>query len=258
VAVALAQIGEFSFLLADEARRHQLLPTEGYSLLVACALLSITVNPLLFRLVDPLEKWLRGKPRFWRALSRRSEAGGAELNLEMQTRRIRGDQGEVRPVAAVIVGYGPVGQTASRILKEFGVRPVVVDLNLDTVRRLAESGGLAVYGDATQRDILEAAGIQEAKYLLVTVPEVLVRTVVILAAKNLNPNLRVFARARYLQERAWLEEVGATGVVTEEGETALGLAVLLLREVGADEDRIREEVRTIRGELGVGGREDQA
>ena len=80
----------------------------------------------------------------------------------------------------------------------------------------------------------------------------------ILAAKDLNPKLRVFARARYLQERAWLEEVGATGVVTEEGETALGLAVLLLREVGADEDRIREEVRTIQGELGAHGAEDQA
>ena len=75
VAVALAQIGEFSFLLADEARRHQLLPTEGYSLLVACALLSITVNPLLFRLIDPLEKWLRGKRRFWCQVSDSRFAG---------------------------------------------------------------------------------------------------------------------------------------------------------------------------------------
>ena len=249
VAVALAQIGEFSFLLADEARRNQLLPTEGYSLLVACAILSITVNPLLFRAIEPLEKWLHSKPRFWQALNRRSEAGGAELNLDMRVKLTAVQQGEDKPVTAVIVGYGPVGQTASRIVQKFGVRPVVVDLNLDTVRGLVESGGLAVYGDATQRNILEAAGIQEAKYLLVTVPEVLARTVVTMAAKDLNPNLRVFARARYLQERAWLEEVGATGVVTEEGETAIGLAALLLRELGAPENRIREEIRTIRGEL---------
>ena len=77
----------------------------------------------------------------------------------------------------------------------------------------------------------------------------LVRTVVILTAKDLNPELRVFARARYIQERAWLEEVGATGVVTEEAETALGLAVLLLREMNADEDRIRNEIRKIQEEL---------
>jgi CPA2 family monovalent cation:H+ antiporter-2 len=160
-------------------------------------------------------------------------------------------------VTAVVVGYGPVGQTACRILKEFGVRPVVVDLNLDTVRSLAESGELAVYGDATQREILAAAGIREAKYLLVAVPEVLTRTVVILAAKDLNPDLRVFARARYIQERAWLEEVGATGVVTEEAETAVGLAVLLLREVGADQERVREEIRRIQEELRARGADDQ-
>jgi monovalent cation:H+ antiporter-2, CPA2 family len=250
VAIALSQIGEFSFLLADEARRHQLLATEAYSLLVACAILSITVNPLLFRAIEPLEKWLRSQPRFWHALNRRSDAGGAELNMEMRGRLTAVDQGEKQPVTAVIVGYGPVGQTASRVLKNFGVRSVVVDLNLDTVRGLADAGELAIYGDATQRDILEAARIQAAKYLLVTIPEVLARTVVILAAKDLNPHLRVFARARYLQERAWLEEVGATGVVTEEGETAIGLAVLLLREMGAPEDRIQEEIHMIQSELG--------
>ena len=249
VAMALAQIGEFSFLLADEAMRNQLLPAEGHSLLVACAILSITLNPLLFHGINPLEKWLRSTPRLWRALSRRSEVGGTELNLATQAHLAEVGQPEEQLVTAVIVGYGPVGQTACRILKEFGVRPVVVDLNLDTVKGLAESGKLAIYGDATQRDILEVAGIKKAKYLLVTIPEVLVRTVVILAAKDLNPELRVFARARYIQERAWLEEVGATGVVTEEAETAVGLAVLLLREVGADEERIRTEIRRIQKEL---------
>lgn len=252
IAVALAQIGEFSFLLADEAmrdRENPLLPDEAHSLLVACAIISITVNPLLFRAIDPLEKWLRRRPRLWQMLNWRAEAGGAEQNLRVRAQLSEAGHVDEQPVTAVIVGYGPVGQTAARILKSFGVRPVVVDLNLDTIRTLAKAGELAVYGDATQRDILEAAGIKVAKYLLVTVPEVLVRTVVILAAKDLNPELRVFARARYLQERVWLEEVGATGVVTEEGETALGLAVLLLREVGADEERVRAEIRSIRREL---------
>jgi CPA2 family monovalent cation:H+ antiporter-2 len=257
VAVALAQVGEFSFLLADEAMRDGLLPAEGHSLLVACALLSITLNPLLFRAIDPLEKWLRGQPWLWRALSRRSEAGGTELNLATRARLAETGGDEGQPLRAVIVGYGPVGQTACHILKEFGVRPVVVDLNLDTVRGLTESGQLAVYGDATQREILQAAGIKEAKYLLVTVPEVLVRTVVILAAKDLNPDVHVFARARYIQERAWMEEVGATGVVTEEAETAVGLAFLLLREVGAGEERIRQEIHKIKRKLRLMSADDQ-
>jgi CPA2 family monovalent cation:H+ antiporter-2 len=251
VAVALAQIGEFSFLLADEAVRDKLMPAEGHSLLVACAILSITLNPLLFLGIRPLESWLRRKPRLWPVLSRRAEMSGAELNVSTRAHLAKVGQTEEQQVTAVILGYGPVGQTASRILSEFRIRPVVVDLNLDTVRGLVESGKLAVYGDATQRDILEAAGIKEAKYLLVTIPEVLVRTVVIMAAKDLNPELRVFVRARYIQELAWLDEIGATGVVTEEAETAVGLAVLLLREVGADEDRIRTEIRRIQEELRV-------
>lgn len=246
VAVSLAQIGEFSFLLADQAMRDRLLPAAGQSLLVACAIVSITLNPLLFRAIAPVERWLRSQPRLWTLLSQRSDASGAMRNLDVRD-KLSGNDDE-RPVA-VIVGYGPVGQTAARILKEFQVRPVIVDLNVDTIRSLAEAGELAVYGDATQRDILQAAGIREAKYLLVTIPEVLVRTVVIIAAKDLNPNLLVFARARYLHERAWLEEVGATGVVTEEGETALGLAVLLLREVGADENHIHKEILRIQKEL---------
>lgn len=113
------------------------------------------------------------------------------------------------------------------------------------------AGRLAIYGDATRQDILETAGITEAKYLLATIPDLVTRTLVILTAKQLNPALRVFARARYLQERAWLEEVGATAISIEEAETALGLAVLLLREVGADESRILDESRRIQSEFNL-------
>jgi len=251
IAIALAQIGEFSFILAKEAIHHKLLTVQGQSLLVACALISITINPLLFRSIVPLENWLRTKKRLWQALNSRSETSGGEMNAEMYVRATASVEGE-DVVKAVVVGFGPVGQTACRVMKEFGIQPIVVDLNLDTIRTLAEAGEIAVYGDATRRDILEAAGIKQAKYLLLTIPEVLVRTVVILAAKDLNPDLRIFVRARYLQERAWLEEVGATKVCTEEGETALGLAVLLLREVGADESRIRLEIRRIQAEFEMG------
>jgi CPA2 family monovalent cation:H+ antiporter-2 len=253
VAVGLAQIGEFSFLLANEAAKPQvgLLSAQGQSLLVACALISITLNPILFRAINPLEKWLRTKHSLWQLLSQRSEAGGTQLNVEMQARLAKADEAEEPAIKAVVVGYGPVGQTASRILKEFHIQPVVIDLNLDTIRGVAASGGTGVYGDATRREILMSAGIGQAKYLLVTTPDVLVRTSVIITAKELNPDLRVFARARYLQEKAWLEEIGATDICTEEGETAVGLAALLLRQVGASEERIRKETRKIQRELGL-------
>lgn len=78
-----------------------------------------------------------------------------------------------------------------------------------------------------------------------TIPDLLTRTSVIIAARELNPELRVFVRARYIQERAWLEEVGATDICTDEAESARGLAMLLLREVGANEARIQKEMMII-------------
>jgi CPA2 family monovalent cation:H+ antiporter-2 len=257
VATSLAQIGEFSFLLANEAMGLGILSGNGQSLLVTCALISIAINPLLFRAIDPLEKWLRNQERIWRILSRRSEFKGMQLNLEEQVRFSREVQKPGIKAKAVIVGYGPVGQTASRILNDFDIPLVIIDMNLDTVRNLVESGQAAIYGDASRRKILEAAGIQKADYLLVTIPDVLTRTTVILTAKELNPELHVFARARYLQERAWFEEIGVTDICIEEAETAIGLAILLLREVGADGERIQKEIHKIRAELGMRRRNGQ-
>ena len=252
VSIALAQIGEFSFLLAEEANRLDMLSHEGHTLLVACALVSITVNPLLFRAIGPFESWLRRRPRLWQALLRRSEEKGATHNQSIRDRIENSEADVLQSKTAVIIGYGPVGRTASSILKKFGVQPIVIDLNLDTVREISETGELAVYGDATRRDILEAAGILQARYLLVTIPEMLVRTAVILTATDMNPDVRVFARARYLKEKAWLEELGTAGMVTEEGETAIGLAALLLRELNADEQLIQEEIRRVQKEFSLG------
>lgn len=251
VGIALAQVGEFSFLLATEAIELKLMSEEGRSLLVATAIISITLNPLIFRLIEPTERWLRSKPALWKKLGSRAEAGGLRLNEAMAERVATSDGADDGTTRAVIVGYGPVGQTAARILRGFGVETVVVDLNIDTIRELANNDELGVYGDSTRHDILEAAGIKDAKYLLVTVPDVLVRTLVIITAKEINSELKVFARARYLKERAWLEEVGATQICIEEAETAVGLAKLLLSEVGADPERVATEVTRIQRELGV-------
>jgi CPA2 family monovalent cation:H+ antiporter-2 len=177
------------------------------------------------------------------------------LNPEEQVRFTQPVQKTGIKPKAVVVGYGPVGRTASRILNDFDIPLRIIDLNIDTVRNLAKSGHSAIFGDASRREILEAAGIKEAEYLLITLPDVFTRTAIVLSAKELNPRLHVFARARYLAERAWLDEIGATDVCIEEAETAIGLAILLLRVVGADGRRIQEEIRKIRAELGLERRE---
>jgi monovalent cation:H+ antiporter-2, CPA2 family len=242
VAVGLAQIGEFSFILADVARDHGLLPAEGHGLLVTGAVLSIAVNPLLFRGIAPFEAWLRGRPRLWAFLNRRAEARGKALSARVADVPAEGAR-------AVVVGYGPVGRTLTRILREFSIEPVIVDLNVDTVASLAGEGRLAVYGDAAREEVLRAAGIEKATYLLVTLPDLASRLPVILAAREMNPGLKVFVRAHYIEERAVLAELGATRVAFEEAEAAVRLARFLLEEVGAGEDRIRAEAESIRGQI---------
>lgn len=248
VALLLSQIGEFSFLLADQAIENGMMSDALRSILVAVSILSIAVNPMVYRLGEPLERWLRSRPEWWRVLANRSEREGLDVN-HVTTEKLATQSSEDVKTRAVIVGYGPVGQTACRLLSECGIHPVVVDLNLDTIRLLHEQGTDAIYGDAGNADVLEAVQIRSAKYLLVTIPEMVSRSLVILTAKNLNPDLKVFVRTRYIQDREWLEEVGAHTIVTEEGETAVSLAVRLLEEMGAEKEQIRRETRRIQHEL---------
>jgi CPA2 family monovalent cation:H+ antiporter-2 len=218
------------------------------SVLVACALISIALNPLFFRSRGTIEDWLGRRPGLWRLLSRRSEARGRRVT-ERTAQALASEESRVQ---AVVVGYGPVGRTVRRILSEFDIKTVVIDLNVDTVRDLERAKAPAVYGDARRRDILEAARVQGARYLLITLPDVATRLPVISAAKELNRDLRIFVRARYLAEQSHLELQGATAVCYEEGEAAVALAQLLLREVGAAPERIQEEAERIRAEFSGG------
>lgn len=244
VALGLAQIGEFSFILGDLARHHGLLPQAGYSLLVATALVSISVNPILFRCLEPIEAWLRRRPGLWRVLnaaaSRRQEA----INRDT-ARAIEERDGPL----AVVVGYGPVGQAVDRALRQVGSRTVVIDLNMDTVAELASVGRPALFGDASHGEILKQAGIARATHLVVTLPHSVNRSPMVAAARQLNPACRIFVRARYLRERAELEQVGADAACFEEAEAAVALTVRVLADLGMAEADIAREAGRIRAEM---------
>ena len=150
---------------------------------------------------------------------------------------------------AVVVGYGPVGQTLCRILEAFRVDPCIIDLHSSTVRELGAGGYRAVFGDAGQREVLIAAGIREASYLLVTVPDYRTRAQVIVMAHLLNPALHVISRARYMQERSGLEDAGANLVAYEEVEVAAALARMLLLDLGVPDADVHEELKTLRTEI---------
>ena len=219
VSVALAQIGEFSFILASLGRSLGVLPVAAMHSLVAVAILSIVLNPLLYRMVGPLDRavaQLRGRP------------GSAA----------RDDEGPEPPAAAedpagaaVIVGGGPTGRTLARLLRDNGVGVTAIDLNMDNVRALREDGVKALYGDASHIDTLQAAGVGRAGLLILTA-DLLHATQAIEAARGLNPSIQVLARTTHLRDVAPLREAGAAEVFSGEGQVAQAFTESVLRRLG--------------------------
>jgi CPA2 family monovalent cation:H+ antiporter-2 len=247
VAVGLAQVGEFSFILATAAvglntPESTIFNPSVLSILVVSALISITLNPLLFRSLPKIEAWVQRRPRLYALLQRQVEIRAKAVN---SMTRVHAIKAEVK-VKSVVVGYGPVGQTVAGILRDFSIEPIVIDMNVDTVLKLNQEGHKAIYGDAAREDILRAAGIAGARYLIVTLPEAASRIPVIITAKEINPALTVITRARFVREAPLLAEVGADQVSFEEVEGAVSLAGLLLKEIGADEAKVLQERHRIR------------
>jgi CPA2 family monovalent cation:H+ antiporter-2 len=238
VSIALAQIGEFSFILATIGRELGVLTSEATNVLVATSIASIVLNPLLYRMTRPLERWLVQRPRFWALLNREPAVG---LDVDPATSSRAGDPAH----RAVVIGYGPTGRTVVRLLRDNGIAPAVIELNMDAVRALRQDGVEAIYGDATRPDTLEAAGLGHAGSLILASAGMAHSADVIRAARSLNPTVRVLARASYLRDVPLLKEAGANRVYSGEAEVALAFIEDILDGLGATAEQIdRERART--------------
>ncbi len=237
VGVALAQIGEFSFILATAGRTYGVLDERATNALISASIVSITLNPLLYRFRYTFAGWLD------RLIGSRAEAVG--LTSE--------EHGEVSDLPeryrVVVIGYGPVGQTLCRMLKDNRIQPVVIELNLDTIRRIQSECGPAVYGDATLRDTLEAAGVHKSIGLIYSSAEMPGIQESIRLARELSPSIRIFARTRFVREDGELYDAGANLVFSAEAEVALSMTESLLRQLGATEEQLDRERARIQGEL---------
>jgi len=235
VAMSLGQIGEFSFILVTLGRSLAIVPADATDIVVATAIISITINPLAFRAIEPMNRWLAQKRIARIAHDPEAMDVGASSRLDAQGR-------------AIVIGYGPTGRTVARLLKENGIAPTVVDLNLDAVRALRDEGTSAVYGDARQPETLVSAGLPHAATLIVSgadtgSPEI------IRHARTINPGVHVFVRSGYLRDVPPLKQAGAEQVFSGEGEVALAMTEAVLRRLGATADQIDRERDRVRQEL---------
>jgi CPA2 family monovalent cation:H+ antiporter-2 len=148
-----------------------------------------------------------------------------------------------------VVGYGPVGQTVARLLQENHIAPTIIELNRSTVRSLHEAGVSAVYGDASHREILQGAGIGSAGSLILSAAGLQASPEVIRLAREMNPAIRILARAAYVRESPALHQAGAEYVFSGEGEVALAMTEAILRSLGATPEQIDRERERVHRDL---------
>ena len=232
VAVALAQIGEFSFILASLGTALGLLPQGAANALIVAGIVSITLNPLLYRRIESLACFF--------------ERRGIGLV------RSRTNDDFVLPEEeeglSIVVGYGPVGRNLAKILRENHIAFVVVEMNIDTVHDLRAQGLHVIHGDASNEEILRQAGVERARGLIVSSPRAPANEIV-RVAHAVNPELRIFVHTTYMMEAEMLCSTGASAVFSGESEVALAMSEFLMRDLGATDEQIEREHRRIREEL---------
>jgi CPA2 family monovalent cation:H+ antiporter-2 len=233
VSVSLAQVGEFSFMLVTIGRALGVVPPEALDVVVVTAIISITLNPLAFKSIEPLTRRL-GRMRVFRGEPEAFDVG-ASSSLDPGGR-------------AIVIGHGPTGRTVTRLLRENGISPTVVELNIDVVRQLREQGVSAVYGDASHTDTLVSAGLPHASTLIVSGADTGSPNI-IQCARSINPTAHIFVRSQYLRDVPPLRNAGAEQVFAGEGEVALAMTEAVLRRLGATPDQIDRERVRVREEL---------
>ncbi len=237
VSASLAQIGEFSFILAALGIELGVLPPEGQSLILATAIITITLNPLIVGSIVGIERWIQERPRLLDALER--PAGSLFRRPDHMDHETLRDH-------VVFIGFGRVGGTIGRALERQGVPYVVVERNREAVNALRKRGLPVLYGDATRPGILKHAHLERAHTLVIAAPGAFHARRIIEIARRVNSDIDIVARTHSEAEQRYLEKQGVSMAVMGERELALGMTRYALRSLGVDHDQVEIVVQAIR------------
>ncbi|TFV99464.1 Kef family K(+) transporter [Oxalobacteraceae bacterium OM1] len=215
VSASLAQIGEFSFILAGLGMSLGLLPKEAQSFILAGAMISIAANPLVFKAVAPLQRWLRANSEFVRRMERSTDPL-AELPATVDHHVLTGQ--------VVLVGYGRVGRRIADKLAAQGLPFVVAEQNREFVEQLRARGVPAVAGDAAEPAVLIQAHIARASILVIATPDAFAARTMIATARMLNPQVKIVVRTHSEAEAELLRKEHADEVLVGEHELAASMA----------------------------------
>lgn len=230
--LALAQIGEFSFVLSKVGLSAGLLDHAHYQLFLAVAVGSMTLTPALFAGAPRVAALLEG-------VAPRRLAAGRAAPLALHT-------GEPLADHVIIVGYGVNGRNLARVLGREGLPFIVIELNPQVVRRERERGRAIIYGDATRPEVLEHAGIRTARIVVVAISDAAGTRGTVAAARRINPHVHLIVRSRYVHEMDPLFALGTNEVIPEEFETSIEIFSRVLHRYLVPRDEIERQIQHIR------------
>lgn len=230
VGLALAQIGEFAFILSWSGLEYGLLTPEMYQLLIAVTLLTMAATPFLISAGPALVNQICRLPLPARFCG---EIGGTNLESGLRDHLI-------------IIGYGLNGRNLAKAAKYGKIPYIIVEMNPETVRMEREKGEAIVYGDATNESVLRHAGIERARVVVVVINDPVSTRRIASTARVLNPHVRIIVRTRYLQEVNPLRDLGADEVIPEEFETSVEIFTRVLRNYLIPKDDIEKFAREVR------------
>ncbi|MGW8272898.1 MAG: cation:proton antiporter, partial [Thermodesulfovibrionales bacterium] len=230
----LAQVGEFSFVLAGGGRVAGLITGDVYQIFLSASLVTMLVTPFVLKRASGMSDWASSMARRIRrlkVLTERSESGALP--------KTRADH-------VVIVGFGINGRNLARVLRESEIPYVVLELNSDVVRRMHRRGEPIYYGDGSSVEMLHKMGIRSARVLVVAISDAASTRKTVHAARLENPNLYIIVRTRYLAEMDDLRKLGASEVIPEEFETSVEIFSRVLHHFAVPRNVINDYVDSIR------------
>lgn len=227
-ALALAQISEFGFLVLVAAKKLGIFPEGSYQRLLGITILSIIATPYLLKAYPSVRKWF----------SFMNKSQWVVRELEVTKPLLENGDEALMEKHVILCGFGPTGEIVARRLQGVGLPLVVVDLNYKQIQALKASKQHAVYGDSASTIVLEAAGLQNASLLVVTIPDPQAMRALVRKVKKARPDLPIVVRVRYRTDRDALVALGSDQVIWEEQEAGEALAKRSLACLGIQADGV--------------------
>lgn len=233
-ALGLAQIGEFSFILAKTAVPEGLLPANDYQRFLAASIITMIATPFL----------IKAAPRIGYAIQ---SWFGPSSALEPTVASFQPEEEDLKG-HVVIVGYGLNGRNLAKVLRRTKVPYLILELNADAVRSARAEGERVIYGDATRREVLHQVGIENARILVLAISDPVATRHTVWLGRQMNPDVHIIVRTRYMSEITGLRNLGSDEVIPEEFETSIEIFSRVLKELGVPRHVSQRQVAAIRAE----------